>query len=118
MTVPNPALAAIRDAVRAIPRGRVSSYGAVAARAGWPGRARLVARALSEATGELPWHRVLRADGRIAFPAGSPGFREQAKRLRAEGVKVSAGRVDLATYATSVAASLDETLWAMPGVSR
>jgi methylated-DNA-protein-cysteine methyltransferase-like protein len=41
----------------------------------------------------LPWHRVLRSDGRIAFPDGSKAFREQSQRLRAEGVKVENGRV-------------------------
>ena len=41
----------------------------------------------------LPWHRVLRADGRIAFPPGSAGFEEQCRRLRAEGVTVAQGRV-------------------------
>ena len=79
----------ILAAVRAIPRGEVSSYGEVARRAGLPRRARLAARVLSGNTDPgLPWHRVLRADGRIAFPEGSEGFREQAQRLRAEGVRV------------------------------
>ena len=36
---------------------------------------------------------MLRADGRIAFPAGSKGFREQSRRLKAEGVRVEKGRV-------------------------
>ena len=74
----------ILAAVRAIPRGQVAGYGEVARRAGLPGRARLAARVLSNNTDpKLPWHRVLRADGRIAFPAGSEGFREQGRRLRA-----------------------------------
>ncbi|TBR13410.1 MAG: MGMT family protein, partial [Lysobacter sp.] len=65
----------IRDAIRAIPAGEVVAYGEVARRAGLPGRARLVARVLGQASDDgLPWHRVVRADGRIAFPAGSPGF--------------------------------------------
>ena len=84
----------ILAAVRAIPRGRVAGYGEVAALAGLPGRARLAARVLS--TNEdprLPWHRVLRADGRIAFPEGSPQWHEQVQRLRAEGVEVRGGRV-------------------------
>jgi methylated-DNA-protein-cysteine methyltransferase related protein len=41
----------------------------------------------------LPWHRVLGAGGRIVFPAGSRHFKEQARRLRAEGVTVKDGRV-------------------------
>jgi len=116
MRSPNPALADIRAAVRAIPAGRVSSYGAIAARAGWPGRARLVARALSEADDPgMPWHRVLKSDGRIAFPAGSKGFREQSRRLRAEGVLIRAGRVDLQEFASSSEPTLDEALWGPNG---
>ncbi len=91
---PTPAVDRILAAVRAIPRGQVAGYGEVARRAGLPGRARLAARVLSTNTDpELPWHRVLRSDGRIAFPAGSKGFREQGRRLRAEGVCVHNGRV-------------------------
>lgn len=91
-----PAADRIRAVVRAIPRGQVAGYGEVARRAGLPGRARLAARVLSMNTDpELPWHRVLRSDGRIAFPTGSEGFREQSSRLRAEGVAVRNGRVHM-----------------------
>jgi methylated-DNA-protein-cysteine methyltransferase-like protein len=80
--------------VREIPRGQVAGYGEVARRAGLPGRARLAARVLAgNEDPALPWHRVLRADGRIAFPEGSSGYREQCRRLRAEGVSVERGRV-------------------------
>ena len=91
----NPALEAIWDAVCAIPRGRVSTYGAVARAAGLPGRARQAGFALKVApeTLNLPWHRVVGAGGRIAFPPSSPEYREQARRLRAEGVSVRNGRV-------------------------
>lgn len=101
----------ILAAVRAIPRGEVAGYGEVARRAGLPGRARLVARILSDGNVPgLPWHRVLRSDGRIAFPEGSEGFDEQVQRLRAEGVRVEAGRV----RGQRAAATLDEMLWAPP----
>jgi len=84
----------ILAAIRAIPRGEVAGYGHVARRAGLPGRARLVARVLANNDDpDLPWHRVLRSDGRIAFPEGSRGWREQSQRLRAEGVVVERGRV-------------------------
>ena len=88
------ARARILAVIRAIPRGQVMGYGEVAAKAGLPGRARLVARLLGD-NGDpaLPWHRVLRSDGRIALPEGSAGWREQAQRLRAEGVPVENGRV-------------------------
>ena len=86
--------AAIFAAIRAVPRGHVAGYGEIARRAGLPGRARLVARLLTDnEDSALPWHRVLRSDGRIAFPAGSAGHREQCRRLRAEGVDVREGRV-------------------------
>ena len=89
-----PAAESVFAAIRAIPRGQVASYGEVARRAGLPGRARWVARLLSD-NGDrtLPWHRVVRADGRIAFPPGSENFTQQCKRLRGEGVSVLAGRV-------------------------
>lgn len=86
--------ARILAVIRAIPRGQVMGYGEVAAKAGLPGRARLVAKLLgANEDAALPWHRVLRSDGRIAMPEGSAGWREQSQRLRAEGVKVENGRV-------------------------
>jgi methylated-DNA-protein-cysteine methyltransferase-like protein len=91
----NPAFQEIWAVVGAIPRGAVSTYGAVARAAGLPGRARLAGRALRESPKEmkLPWHRVVGAGGKIVFPPASLHYREQARRLRAEGVEVKAGRV-------------------------
>jgi len=91
----NPALQAIWHVVCAIPPGQVSTYGAVARAAGLPGRARQAGFALKVAPSELhlPWHRVVGAGGRIAFPSSSREYREQARRLRAEGVTVQHGRV-------------------------
>ncbi|HEX7990299.1 MAG TPA: MGMT family protein [Stenotrophomonas sp.] len=100
--------ARILEAIRTIPRGQVMGYGEVAAKAGLPGRARLVARLLgSNGDPELPWHRVLRSDGRIAMPEGSRGWREQSQRLRAEGVVVENGRVKR----SKPPRSLDEAIW-------
>lgn len=96
--------------IRAIPRGQVAGYGHVAQRAGLPGRARMVARILSENTDAgLPWHRVLRSDGRIAFPEGSTGYREQSQRLRGEGVVVENGRVRM----PAPERDLDAELWGL-----
>ena len=91
----NPALLAIWHVVCAIPRGRVSTYGAVARAAGLPGRARQTGFALRVApeTLHLPWHRVVGAGGHIVFPPSSREYREQARRLRAEGVAVRNGTV-------------------------
>jgi len=101
---------AILAAIRAVPRGQVAGYGVIARRAGLPGRARLVARVLGDNDDRsLPWHRILRSDGRIAFPPDSPGFAEQSQRLRAEGVEVRNGRVRMPK-----GDSLDVALWS-PG---
>ncbi|MFP7721967.1 MGMT family protein [Lysobacter sp. A3-1-A15] len=101
----------VLEAVRAIPPGQVAGYGEVARRAGLDGRARWVARLLSlnEDPG-LPWHRVLRSDGRIALPEGSDGYREQCRRLRAEGVRIENGRV----RGQPAAASVDAQIWGAP----
>ncbi len=90
-----PAIQAIWDVVAQLPPGAVSTYGDVARAAGLPGRARQAGYALKHTPEglHLPWHRVVGAGGKIVFPPGSSAFREQARRLRAEGVKVTNGRV-------------------------
>ena len=99
----------ILAAIRAVPRGAVAGYGQIARRAGLPGRARLVARLLAGNEDDtLPWHRILRSDGRIAFPPGSRGFREQVRRLRAEGVVLENGRVRMPRAGAD---DLDAALW-------
>lgn len=109
---PEQARARILAAIRAIPRGSVAGYGEVAARAGLPGRARLVARVLAgNDDPQLPWHRVLRSDGRIAMPEGSRGWREQSQRLRGEGVVVERGRV---RRGKTRGDDLDAALWGAP----
>lgn len=115
-TVP-PEHVAILQAIKSIPCGCVASYGEIAERSGLPGRARLVGRVLREtpSNASLPWYRVLRADGRIAFPPGSRGFREQVRHLADEGVLVSKGRVDLARHGWE--RNLDNLLWGPPAPS-
>ncbi len=83
-------LAQIRATILKIPRGKVSTYGAVARAAGFPGAARQVVRALRQSHG-LPWQRVVAAGGRIALP-GEAGM-EQRFRLESEGVLFSGRRV-------------------------
>jgi methylated-DNA-protein-cysteine methyltransferase-like protein len=114
---PEARAAAILDVVRAIPPGRVTTYGSVAARAGLPRQARLVGRVLGQlpADSGVPWQRVVAAGGRIAFPAGSAAWREQAGRLRREGVNLAGGRVDLERHGWSAAdGDLDRWLWSRP----
>jgi len=105
---------AILAVVRSIPRGRVSTYGLVADRAGLPRRARLVGRVLSglPADSAVPWHRVVAAGGRIAFPTGSRANHEQRARLAREGVPTLRGRVDMDRNGWhGPAGDLDRLLW-------
>jgi methylated-DNA-protein-cysteine methyltransferase related protein len=70
--------------------GDVVSYGELAADAGFPRQARAIGRVLALAEdGELPWWRVVRADGSITEAAPD----EQTALLRSEGVEVRSGRV-------------------------
>ncbi len=103
--------ARVRAVVRRIPPGSVASYGDVASIAGMPGRARLVGRVLRDTPADeaLPWHRVLTANGRLAFAQQSPSFVEQSARLAAEGVCVEHGRVNMKRYRWRP--DLDEMLW-------
>jgi methylated-DNA-protein-cysteine methyltransferase-like protein len=110
--------AAIVRVIASIPAGRVASYGEVAARAGLPRRARLVGRVLGDvpASANVPWFRVLRSDGRIAFEPGSRPYREQVRRLAGEGVLVVRGRVDLSLHGWD--RDLDAALWAPPPIAQ
>lgn len=97
--------------VLAIPSGQVMSYGDIARQAGLPGRARWIGRILREADARhLPWHRVLRADGRPGFPEGSPQWEKQLARLKNEGVLFRNGRVRRDCY-RRVDTDLDAILW-------
>jgi methylated-DNA-protein-cysteine methyltransferase-like protein len=82
----------IRAAIRSIPRGKVSTYGAVAKAAGFPGAARQVVAALRGSV-DLPWQRVLGAGGAIKL-RGDHAF-EQRFRLQAEGVTFRGRKVDM-----------------------
>jgi methylated-DNA-protein-cysteine methyltransferase related protein len=84
--------ARIRAAIQKIPKGKVSTYGAIARAAGIPRGARQVARVLHGAFG-LPWQRVLGAGGEIKL-RGDHAI-EQRLRLEAEGVRFRGRRVDM-----------------------
>jgi len=91
--------------IRAIPRGRVATYGAIAALAGEPRSARQVGFALAALVGprsDVPWQRVLGARGRgfAAITIQDPGSAaRQRALLEAEGVVFDARqRVELAVY--------------------
>jgi methylated-DNA-protein-cysteine methyltransferase related protein len=80
---------ALATTLDALSPGEVVTYGEIAAQAGRPGAARSVGHYLSTSDGAHPWWRVVTATGRLV-----PGHEiEQARRLRAEGVSITAGRV-------------------------
>jgi len=82
----------IEAAIRRIPKGKVSTYGAVARGAGLPGASRQVAKVLHRGFG-LPWQRVLGAGGEIKLRGDSAI--EQRLRLEAEGVRFRGRKVDM-----------------------
>ena len=92
---PSPIYARIRATIRRIPRGKVSTYGAVARAAGFPGAARQVARAL-HSSAVLPWQRVLGSGGEIKLRGDSA--LEQRFRLEAEGVRFRGKKVDMKVH--------------------
>ncbi len=90
----------IWQVVAAIPPGKVASYGQIASMAGLGRQARFVGRALGTlpAGHAVPWYRVLRANGQIAFPECSSGYLRQSVLLEEEGVAVVNGRVSMSQY--------------------
>jgi methylated-DNA-protein-cysteine methyltransferase-like protein len=87
--------AKIRQAIMSVPRGKVSTYGAIAEAAGFPRGARLVVRVLRHSHG-LPWQRIVAAGGRIAT-CGEDAL-DQRFRLEMEGVKFSGRKVRMAEF--------------------
>ena len=90
-----PLVSAIAAAIRKVPRGRVSTYGAIAKAAGYPRCSRHVSRVLNQ-VGGLPWQRILGSGGRISL-RGEAAM-EQRFLLEAEGVRFKGRRVDLREY--------------------
>lgn len=86
--------------VALIPEGSVATYGQVAELAGLPRMARAVGRTLSQLPKDtqLPWHRVINAQGKISFPIDSPAYRKQRDRLESEGISLINGRIRLKDY--------------------
>jgi methylated-DNA-protein-cysteine methyltransferase-like protein len=88
--------AAIRKTIRQIPRGKVATYGQVAAAAGFPLYHRQVVQVLRKAGDTLPWQRVVGAGGFIKFKYEAA--LEQRTRLEFEGVRFIGRRVDMAQH--------------------
>ncbi len=78
----------IKDIIKKIPRGKVATYGQIAAMAGNPLAARQVVRILhsSSRKEKLPWHRVINGKGRISLQPGF-GYEEQKNLLVKEGIE-------------------------------
>lgn len=88
---------AFRRIILSIPAGKVSTYGRVAAAAGYPLYHRAVARLLrTDPPDHLPWHRVLGAGGEIKLRYEAA--EEQRARLKIEGVKFRGERVDMERF--------------------
>ena len=90
----------IYDVVRMIPRGRVATYGQVAALAGNPRWSRVVGYALhvNPEPGVIPCHRVVNRFGEPSPAFAFGGINEQILLLEKEGVPMTDGRVDLSKY--------------------
>lgn len=86
--------------IKAIPRGKVATYGLIAMLAGKPRGARGVGWLLHSCTKshKLPWQRVIKSDGRLSFPALSRAHSLQKSLLEREGIVFLYGRVDLKIY--------------------
>jgi methylated-DNA-protein-cysteine methyltransferase related protein len=92
---PKPVHLRIYVVVRAIPPGRVATYGQIAGIVG-SCTARMVGYAMAAAPADLPWHRVINAQGSISQRSDGGGAYEQRQRLEAEGVHFDAnGKVNL-----------------------
>ncbi|NRB70413.1 MAG: methylated-DNA--[protein]-cysteine S-methyltransferase [Xanthomonadales bacterium] len=102
---------AVWKVVSEIPAGHVLTYGEVARLSGAPRYARRVAQALRWAPRdlELPWHRVINAQGKLSMPAESPAYARQKALLEAEGVCFEKEKIDLQRYGYQGA--LDKLFW-------
>lgn len=93
--------ARVLEVIKTIPPGQVMTYGQVAAWAGNHRAARQVSRFLNTygKSHELPWHRVVNAQGKIAIPVGK-GYEKQYQLLLQEGITFGIGeQIDLSVYA-------------------
>ena len=105
---------AVWHVVNGIPRGHVLTYGEVARLAGMSRAARRVSQAMRRAPRgmNLPWHRVINAQGKISIPEDSPGHQRQKELLELEGVVFLNGKIDLQRFGYQGA--LDQMLWGEP----
>jgi O-6-methylguanine DNA methyltransferase len=81
----------VLDAVDRIPPGKVMSYGDVAELVDRPGASRAVGAVMAKYGAEVPWHRVLHADGSCAAHSSD----RQLALLREEDVPIRNGRINM-----------------------
>lgn len=86
--------------IKAVPNGKVATYGLIASLAGNPQAARGVGWLLHSSTHKhrLPWQRIIKSSGHLSFPINSPKFNLQKQKLEAEGIKVINGKIDLKKF--------------------
>ncbi|MFN4278798.1 MGMT family protein [Thermosynechococcus sp.] len=100
--------------VKQIPVGCVATYGQIAALCGWPRHARYVGYALYQVApnSDIPWHRVVNAQGKISYAPHRQGTDElQRWRLEAEGIIFEAGdRINLRRYQWQPSVIVDDQL--------
>jgi methylated-DNA-protein-cysteine methyltransferase-like protein len=89
---------AVYALLRRVPRGRVVTYGQVAALVGRPRAPRAVGGAMRDCPDDVPWHRVVNAQGAISRRRQGTGALTQRIRLEQEGVRLRRGRVRLREY--------------------
>lgn len=99
-TVENLMRRAIYETVARVPHGKVATYGQIATLAGYPGRARQVGYALAGMPEEwdLPWHRIINAQGKVSPRTGSKFHLLQYELLEGEGIAFVQNRIDLKLF--------------------
>jgi len=101
----------ILQTIHAIPFGQVATYGLIAKLSGIPGKARYVGYVLKNLPEDsnIPWHRIINAQGKISFPVDTEAYREQKQRLLAENIIFKDHRISLKQYIWKTP-SLENTL--------
>ncbi|MFQ5834457.1 MAG: MGMT family protein [bacterium] len=90
----------VKDIIKKIPKGKVATYGQIAAFAGNHRAARQVAWVLHSSSRkyELPWHRIVNSQGRISLKSNH-GYEIQKELLKKEGITFDQnGRIDFKNY--------------------
>jgi methylated-DNA-protein-cysteine methyltransferase related protein len=90
----------IWQVVASIPRGKVASYGQIARLCGYPSHSRYVGTTMKDLPkgSKLPWFRVLKSNGALAFPVASAAYKRQKELLEREKVLFKGGKVPLKQY--------------------